>query len=201
MGEDDARTPADYQLDASVLVKGPRDDVFAALVTPDLIARWMIGAFDVSGPVPDPPVVGSRYRLGLLDRGARSSGLFKHDGVRFVAVMAECAPDRLARTFEVDESTTFGPSDREDAARVVLYELQSGRRGTTVRCQVQSPLPSAWQRKDGRLKVGFGLIIDKHNQSLERSLGHLRSVVEGSRRRQAKGIWGFRDASYLPQLL
>ena len=172
---------SEYLIEASVLVNRPRDDLMRWLTTPDLMARWIVGAdsaqaVDVTGLARDGTgAVGAA--LGVLVRLTVSmpGGQFRIAN-SYLGEIAEIGESRLVRRYQLEHSKVGvvglrnGPADYE---RTVTYELGSATSAgpVTVSCTALTII-------SGLSRAAAKAGAKSETRSLRRSLDQLRDCAE-----------------------
>jgi len=157
-----------YEFDGAVSVAGTPEAVLHALVTPALMARWMVGVDSVSD-VGDG--AGSRVEV-VASVGSR----YGRAGWRYLGEVTERSATNLVREYELSETragvvaSSIAPAEYQ---RTVRYALRPDADRTDVHCTVTTRIPGlarAAARRGGRSEA----------RSLDCSLQRLRDVVQGT---------------------
>jgi len=159
-----------YEFEGAVSVAGPPEAVLHALVTPELMARWMVGVDSVSDAGDG---AGSRVEV-VASLGSR----YGRAGWRYLGEVVERSPTTLVREYQLSETRAgvlASPVAPAEYHRTVRYTLRPDGDQTGVRCTVTTRIPGlarAAARRGGRSEA----------RSLECSLQRLRDVVHGTTR-------------------
>jgi uncharacterized protein YndB with AHSA1/START domain len=154
---------------ASCVIHADRERVFAALVDPDALARWlpprgMTGRFERFDPRP-----GGSYRLVLTYEGASpGSGKATPDSDIVEARFLELVPQE-----RVVQAVDFLSEDPAFAGTMVMtWELSADDRGTRVEIRADDVPP--------------GITPEDHQVGMVSSLANLATFVEAGRGRDAR---------------
>jgi uncharacterized protein YndB with AHSA1/START domain len=166
-----AESDGRYEFDRTVRVAASREAVLDALVTPDLMAQWMVGVESVSEVKASGSEVGTRLELvtRLGSRYGDTAWLFQGE-VTARDVSGLVRVYHLAQTRAGAVPTGNELSEYE---RTVRYALEPHGAGTVVGCSVTTVIPGLARsaaRMGGRSEA----------RSLEFSLRQLQRLVEGT---------------------